>query len=453
MIYPTIAKYVVLPSLEIVGNKFFKSLNELERNQYLNGEDIAGIQRKKLRMVISYAYANVPYYHKIFRERDLKAEDIRNTTDLEKLPILTKDDIKNNVNDLLAINFPKHRRIRYSTGGSTGKPLHYYVEKPTLYYGAAARYRAFGQLGFKIGEKQAKLWGSSFDMTRYGAVLRNIIDTGKRTLILPGFALSEETMRNYVKILSRYRPKMIRGFTSSIYILAKFLKEEGVPDIDVKIVVTTGETMFEEYRKTIENVFGCDLYDGYGCRESSMVAHECLEKDGYHISSDNAILEFTKNGTHVESGEMGELLITEFNNYAMPFIRYMVEDVAVPTEERCNCGVNLPLLKNIKGRIGDFVHTAGGRIIPSEFFPHLFKDVSGIGMYQIIQKTRDRIILKIVKNETYSQSDLEYVLKNIRLFVGTEMRIDVEFVNKIPLESSGKRRIVISDVQLRFNNE
>lgn len=453
MVYPMIAKCMILPSLEMVGNRFFKSLNELEQNQYLRREDIEDIQRKKLRMIISYAYDNVPYYHKIFRERNLKPDDIRDIIDLEKLPILTKDDIRNNMSTLLSVNFPKSRRIYYSTGGSTGKPLHYYIEKPTLYYGAAARYRAFGQLGFKIGEKQAKLWGSSFDMTRYGALLRNVIDVGKRTLVLPGFALSEEIMREYTRILSRYKPKMIRGFTSSLYILAKFMKEEGVPNTDVKIIVTTGETLFKEYRKTIEDVFGCSLYDGYGCRESSLVAHECLEKNGYHISSDNAVLEFVKGGKHVESGEMGELLITEFNNCAMPFIRYMVEDVAVPTDESCNCGVNLPLLKDIKGRIGDFVQTPDGKLISSEFFPHLFKDIEGIELYQIIQKTKDRIILKIVKNEAYSQRGLEYVLKNIRLFVGADVGINVKFVDKIPPESSGKRRIVISEVPLRFDNE
>ena len=106
-----------------------KCLRELEESQWWPREEILELQDQRLRKLVKYVYDNVPYYRRIFEERSLKPADIDTSKDLVKLPVLTKQVIRKNFEELRASGFSSKQRIQLTTGGSTGEPLVFYSTK------------------------------------------------------------------------------------------------------------------------------------------------------------------------------------------------------------------------------------------------------------------------------------------------------------------------------------
>jgi len=222
---------------------------------------------------------------------------------------------------------------------------------------------------------------------------------------------------------------------------------DDIKGISPQSIITTGENLFDYQRKLIEETFECEVYDGYGSRETSLSCAECEERNGYHISDENSIVEFLKDGEPVSAGESGEIIITDLHNLVMPWLRYRIEDIGTYQNEKCNCGRNLSIMSSIDGRIHDIIITPDGRRIPGEFFPHLFKDVSGIEEYLIHQKIKDKLSVIIVKNERFNQPELDYLIKYMKEYLGEDIEMNIVFTDKIEKPESGKRRFTISEVQ------
>ena len=199
-------------------------------------------------------------------------------------------------------------------------------------------------------------------------------------------------------------------------------------------------------RETIEEAFQCPVFDHYGCKETTIKACECSRREGYHISVENGILETVKDGGQVV-GETGSILMTDFRNQAMPFIRYEVGDSGTISAEQCSCGRSLPLLESILGRSNDVVVLPRGRVLPGEFFPHILKDVSGIIQYQVEQRAVDRIVVRIVKSQNFREEDQRTLLSNLSEWLGEEVEVKLEYVDDISLTPTGKQKIVVSHVK------
>ena len=326
-----------------------KKLRSLEKTQWYSRREIENYQIKKMREIIKYAYDNVPYYHKIMREKGLKPDDFKRREDLKRLPVLTKDIIRARINDLR----PKalsEKAILYQTGGSTGEPLKFYITHDMLGWATAATYRAWKWYGYVLGEKQALLWGAQFDIRMRDSMWIRIKDYIGRKRVFNTFYLDSDIVRRIAREINKFKPAMIRGFSSSLYAFSKLAAEEGIEVWTPKVVISTGEKLFDYMRTDIENCFSAKLRDGYGGRETSIVAYQCPDTDLYHISAENGIMEVVRDNESVSEGEIGQILITDFHNKAMPWIRYAVGDAAVVGEE-CNCGRGLPTLRRIEGRI------------------------------------------------------------------------------------------------------
>ena len=423
--------------------KTLEYLAVLEKTQWLSREEIAKIQRQRLKALITYAYSRVPYYHRIFKLRGLKPDDIRSENDLSKLPILTKDEIRMNFGDLIAVDFPKKEIVASSSGGSTGQPLSFYRTRESGNWSSAAELRAYGWSGFKFGDKQALIWGSPIDLSNWDSLRGRVWNSVTRTLILDAGSMSENSMRKFAQKLAWFKPKAIRGYASGVYIFAKFLESQGI-NLEPDAVITSAEMLFPQERTKIEDVFRCNVYDFYGSREVPSIASECSEKCGYHISSENVLLEFVKDHEEVASNETGDILVTDLTNYAMPFIRYRNEDLGKPLDEFCPCGRGLPLMRSLEGRITDVTVTHDGRSISSLVFFHFFQDLQHVKEFQIIQESCEKINVKIVKRSQYSEEDSNYITNRMKKIVGEDTQINIEYVDSIPPTKSGKRRVVIS---------
>lgn len=426
-------------------------LQNLEKTQWWKPEQLEELQNKKLRSLVNHAYNTVPYYHSAFRKLGLKPDDIKSIKDLPKLPIITKEDIRNNLLDMLSRDC-EMKRISECTGGSTGEPLRFYVDQHKQASSWAASNRAYGWGGYWPGDKYVSLWGSSFDIRRSQRISQRIGSALYMTKTLDAFEMTDESMKEFVKIIRRFQPKMIRAYASAIFLFARYLQHEGILDIKPRVICTTAEKLFDHQREVIEGQFNCKVFDGYGSRETSVMAHECQEHTGYHIAVENGVMEFVRDNEHASAGELGEILVTDFNNYIMPFIRYEVGDAGIPSNDKCNCGRGLPLMKEIQGRVIDFITTPDGKRIHGLFFsptePFFWK-THWIKQFQVIQENREKLVIKIVPLLKPKREDVDELMNVIKNYMG-EMDIEIELVEDIPTTKSGKRRVIISKVPVKF---
>ena len=243
----------------------------------------------------------------------------------------------------------------------------------------AAAFRAWSWAGYKLGDRMVYLWGAPWDM-RESRTIDKIRNHLLRTLNLNAFNLTEENMKEYVKILSKFKPKQLNTYASVIFLFSEYLKKEGINSIKPNAILTTADMLYNHQRKTIEDIFDCNVFDYYSGRDTTLMAAECSEHFGYHLSIENAVVEFIKENEHVSPGETGKIIITDLCNYAMPFIRYEIGDLGTPSDERCSCGRNLPIMKSLKGRIFDFITTPDGKYIPGEYFHYTIIDYNILGI-------------------------------------------------------------------------
>jgi phenylacetate-CoA ligase len=446
--YSAIARHILYPVAErLLGTNLLKHSRELEETQWWPPEQLRELQNEKLRALIKHAYENVPYYHRVFQERGLADRDIRTIEDLSKLPVLTKDDIRRNFQALMANDFKKWRPVPAATGGSTGEPLRYYITLDTASINWAGMFRGWGWAGYRLGDKRATLGGSSLVPDKPPTFLERARRIGERNLPLSAAGMDENKMAAYVSKLKKYKPKFLYGYPSAIYTFADYLAGRGINDIRPQAVFTTAEVLLPHHRQGIEEQFGCKVFDQYGCYDGGAQALECPAHHGLHISAEKAVMEFVDgNKTPVAPGKVGEILATDLHNYAMPFIRYAIGDMGTLSTKPCPCGRGLPLLSSLEGRTTDRIVFSNGVVLSGPALTLVFKDCR-IKQYQVIQKAGDRLLVKVVKGEGYTERDTEHFLGIIKAHAGKSIGIETEFVDEILPTKAGKYKFIISDYQ------
>jgi phenylacetate-CoA ligase len=317
----------------------------------------------------------------------------------------------------------------------------------------AAAYREWNWAGYQIGDKTTYLWSSPHDISQQAKLKTKLLNLFQRTILLDALNLNEQKLQEYVKILRSHKPKIINAYASAIFLMAQYIKKQNIKDIKPTAILTSCEMLFNNQREIVKEAFGCDVFDYYSGRETTFHAAECPEHTGYHMAIENAVVEFIKDGEPASPAEFGKIIITDLSNYAMPFIRYEIGDLAKPSDEKCPCRRQLPLMKEISGRTRDIITTKDNHYITGAFFSTLFYNqkghTKGIKQFQFIQKTKNYAILKIVKGDDFSEAELEKIIKKIRDQC-IDMDIEIDFVNNIPPTSSGKHRSTISEIEINL---
>lgn len=448
--YSFLIRHVFYPAWEMAsGRKTLHYLREFENNQWKNAEDIKKIQNGKLNKMLSHAYDNVPYYREQFHRLRIRPEDIHDAADLARIPVINKDIIRDNFEEFTAKNSDQIPHMMYPTGGTTGRPFHFLKDKDTFDHQNAAAFRAWKWAGLNIGIRYMLIWGHSFDMrnekkikTRINRLLTD------NQIFFPCFKLTDAIFEKYAKILLGKKPKFLMGYPSPIQLFGRFLKSRNIT-YNPKGIITTAEKLYPHQREELERQFGCKVFDDYGSRETSVRASECDKHEGYHIASENGIIEIIDNGLPAHDGQIGKVIITDLNNYSMPLIRYENGDMAVASSRQCSCGRGLPLLKHIIGRESDIFVTPDGKYIPGEVFVHAFLDFEG-DQYQVVQKRIDEIVIKIVRGKHFDEKAMGTIKTELEKWLGDKIRINIDYVDRIPVPESGKRRYVISEVPMQF---
>lgn len=407
-----------------------KYLAELKMHQKKSREELLGIQLKKLRKMVKHAYDNVPFYRDLFTKNDIDSEDIKKIDDLQKIPIITKRDISANYDKILANGINAGQCEVISTTGSTGIPLKVFYDKKSLFYSTALVYFAFFESGLKLTDRIVELTGTMGDCSK-ALIKKNLISV-------------YDSPDKVMKMLKQYDPTVIYSFPSIFKTLSSSLNGE-LSSLNTRLIFTHGETLTKSCRETIVSTFGAKVYNTYGSTEFNRLAFECSE-NSLHMITDCAVIEVIKDGQSVGPGEEGEIVVTGLYNYAMPLIRYKLGDVGILAEDQCSCGRGWPLIKSIEGRTDDFLTLPSGKIISPRTI-NTIENIPGIIQYRTTQLKRDTFFVQVVPGKEFSAETKNQIGDMIRLgCYGEDIKVEVEPVDDLPRERTGKLRTIISKV-------
>jgi len=432
-------KYFSKSLLEITRHSRMKRLRELNKTQYLPHECLIELQETKLRKLIEHAKVDVPYYREILK--DVEVESLK---DLEAVPFLTKKIIQQNGDRIKAESISSARFIPNATGGSTGQKLEFFNDENACL--AALILRGNIWAGWKVGERQAQLWGAHSDIATskisYRYLKRSLIH---RNLLLSSYNMTDNDISEYHRLINDHKPQLVTGYSSALYLFCESVRRNNLKVYSPEGVISSAETLRQDQRETMEAVFGCKVLDRYGCREVGSIAHECDRQHGMHINIDHVIVEVVnENGEPCNAGEVGEIVITDLDNYVFPFIRYKIGDIGVLSDQTCGCGRGLPLMEKVEGRVWDVVVGANGNRLVGTFW--LVDGVTGIRQYQVIQKAFGKLRLRLVVDNRFNDEERKKLSERVKEYCGDNMELYIEILDDIPPSESGKHRYIISEV-------
>lgn len=431
---------------QIGDRKFYPVYQNLCQSQWKSYYDQKETQEIQLRHMINFVYKTVPYYHKLFNQLKLEPSDIKKVEDLEKLPILTKDIIKENWEDFKPVNLDSMKYYVFPTGGSTGAPFRFRLLRYDRFLSAAMLYRGWGYADYKLGDRMVLLAGASLDVGIDSFMVTRAHEISRNIRKLSSFDMGTENMRQYVKVINSFKPKFIRGYASSINFFSSFVAQEKIEITAPRAIFTTAEKLIPHMRKNIENVFGREVYDTYGMNDGGVSAFECPEHNGLHIDTERSVMEVVDNNNLQLENGVGRILATSLHNYAMPFIRYDTGDLGNIINDTCGCGRGSRLLKEVIGRQQEMLQTPEGKFVHGEFFVYIFKKITGVTEYQVIQKKLENITINMVLEKDFDEGQLDTIRELVKRKSGG-WEVEFRYVDKIERTTyAGKYKFVVSEL-------
>lgn len=409
-------------------------------------------QNQKVRRIVKYAYEHVPFYHQKFLQPGVKPEDVKTVEDLKKLPIIRKEELQKNREKMISDEFDASKLKVVSTSGSTGRPLFTYLTRREDEFRKAKLLRPHLICGQKARDKWVLIGPPEYrgDVSRLQRFLG---------IYAPIFVSVFDDAATQTPIIEKVKPDVLDGYSSSLFLLAEYVQKKGIETIRPRFLMGGAELIDRSSRKSIEDAFKAPYYDQYGSQEVEMLAWQCQERNGYHIDADTIVMQIVdEDGEEVTSGKRGQVVCTSLFNYAMPYIRYAIGDIGVLSDETdCPCGRTFPLMKMVEGRKDSIIVLPDGRALSPLAIGDcmiFFKYFNNIQQYRVIQKRIDFIKVLVKKKDSsvedsIMQSELMANLRKTLNISEAEVRIEIEFVDKIPLDNSGKIRKVISELNDR----
>ncbi len=428
------------------GSRSLELLGEIRRNPFVPRKELLDRQFSKLSALLEIAEMHVPYYREMFHSLGIRSRDIRSLTDFARLPILTKDIIRERQRDLVRDNVDfKTLAVKY-TGGSTGVPLKFYCDNRTLDASDAAWYRNLMQCGWRCGELVASIWGGDarlYAMSKLEFELRMHL---RRRYQFDPFKSGSDDMDHWLVTWRRIKPRAVFGYASSIARFAAHIEGRNQTVPPVRGVFTTAEKLYPHQRELISRVFSAKVYDCYGSSEVRNIATECPQGH-MHVNADFVVLERDDSG--IPPNIPAPFIVTSLWNSAMPFIRYRNEDCGCLLPGECDCGNHFPLMELNVARISDNFVLPNGRVLHGEYFTHLMYGSSGIAMFQFHQTSPNTIVLWVVPNAGAANERTGFVRNVVEQIskLDPAVAVDVRETDAIPLSSTGKHRFTRSDVR------
>lgn len=440
MLYPAMEK--------LKGNKIRLYVSDLVKTQSFSADELKKLQKDRLAELLYYCHDNVPAYRGL--DPALIEKDPYEA--LTSLPLLSKDEFNSDPEKYLSSAFPKDQRIPNLTGGSTGVPTHFFMSRGQVEQYEAARWRGLSWYGISFGSRSVMVWGSHIELDKAAqASYSRKEKLLKNRMVIPAFDITSSNAKKYVDFLNAYKPEYIYGYASSLAAFAKIIEAYGKEKLKLKLkaVISTSETLTEEYAGIIKRVFECPVGNEYGARDAGILAYSC-PMGHLHVSYENAVIEvldpITK--TPVKPGQSGVLAVTDLGSRAQPRLRWLLGDMGTLSPESCGCGISLPVFSSLDGREDSMLVGANGRLIHGHMPNQIIRDYTQIRQFRFVQKTPDTALLMLECDPDPALA--EEIIAKINA-VEPSWKISYEFTDNIPLPSSGKLRASVREFPLSEN--
>jgi phenylacetate-CoA ligase len=416
---------------------------ELEKTQFMSQSELEAIQWMRLKEMWAFLWRQNSFHRKRFIDGGLAEDSLKAPDDIRKLPFLTKQEIRAAGKAMLSAGFETQNLQHFKTGGSTGKALDIFITETCSEQRNACARRHDRWTGWEPGEAIGAVWGNPKLPCSFK---EKLIDRLVQPYIyFDTMAVTDTSVERFALEWQKAQPTLLFGHAHSLFILAQMVQRLEIEQIRPVGIIATSMMLLPHERTLIEKVFKVPVTDRYGCEEVSLIGCECERHDGMHMNVEHLVIEFIKeDGTAAVPGEPGHIVVTDLMNRAMPFIRYRVEDIGVPLDRKCPCGRGLPLMGKVAGRVADFlVKRDGTRVAGVSLIENTLTRWPGIDQMQLVQDSVDDIRINLVPGKAYSDAIRSKLVDYFRQLFGPDTRIQIEEIEEIQPESSGKFRFAV----------
>ncbi len=436
--------YYRLPPEICYGPLYSRTVAFLLESEKWNEGQVVEYQVNRLRAVLRHAAKNVPYYRNLFRQTGFDPERVRDLADIRALPLLDKETLRANRRELLAENIKPRDRRYYTTGGTMGKPLGFYNLRHSGGREKAFMFRQWARVGFRPHHLRAILRGSPVRNSRHWRY-----EASERAYVFSNFHMTAENAARYARVMREKKIPFLHSYPSAVIDFARHLKDLGLEPPRFQAVLASSENLYPGQREFIESFYGARLFSWYGHSENLILAGECEASSHYHIFPEYGVTELlAEDGSPAEKeDEIGEMVGTTLDNFAMPLIRYRTDDWAVVGPSSCECRRPHQLLKATRGRwhqemlIGKFDNliSVTALNVHSDIFDHAHQ-------IQFYQRERGKVELRIKPKPDYTERDTRRILQAMNEKIGDTVEISLSFHEEIPLSPRGKFRFIIQEL-------
>lgn len=440
----------IFPPALLLGSKFRATCKSIKQMQWWTHEEIKDYQFGKLREIITLAYEKTKFYRQLFDKNGFNPKDFNVLDDLHKLPIIDKDIILSNIDDMCAMPVDSKDVDFISTGGTSGTPLHFYINTDRSSEEYAHLTTSWGRADYKLGMPMAVLRGRIVKPDKNG--LYHEYDPLLRHHYYSTFHLSDENIARYLKHISTIGKCFFHVYPSSATVLASFILQNKIKSPkNIQGILAESEIVYPEQRRMIEEVFGCRLFSCYGQTEKVVLATGCEKSNDYHIWPTYGYFELLdENGRPVTTpGQRGEIIGTGFINTVMPFIRYRTGDLATYVSDHCEkCGRGHIIIRDIRGHRTQEVLVAsdGSEISWTSLNMHDDTFIH-VRQFQFMQDKPGYTILRVVPSNDFDDKDIAKIKTRLGAKLDNRIKVEIEIVEKITLTNRGKAIYVDQRIQ------
>lgn len=423
----------------------YRFARKVAKHMNWSAEQAREDQFRRLSDMLKHVFLHSPFYRKRFAAVGFEPGDLRDFSDLRRLPELTRIDLRDHADEIISNNIPPDQLEKSVTGGTTGINLSFYRDRHCLDYRRGIDLALARYYGWRDGQWQGRLWGAPGDLVENrGWRARLIQRCADRVYALDSLRLSNATYEEFVTMTKQYRPSFVLAYPSLAFDLAERIEAGKVSPVRVPVVCVTAEPLYDYQREKIESVLADRVYARYGTREFGTAAFECPRQNGYHIIPESVYIEVVPTAVNATTGAV---LVTDLLNKGTPLIRYRVADLASLDESPCGCGLSTPRLLQIQGRETDIIWRPDGSGVPGPEI-HAMAEHAGVKTKtQIIQEKLDEVVVRVEGQQGDHQAEIQRLLEIFRREIGADIRYRVEAVEQIERAPSGKYRYVVSKVK------
>jgi phenylacetate-CoA ligase len=425
--------YDLIPFKYRYGKLFTETKNFLEQVDEWSYERSKEYQLDELKKLLIHCQNNVPYYGRLFSEYGFNP-NITSFNDIKILPLLTKEIINENFDDLISKNF-NGKKIMFKTSGSSGNRLKFYGDDSMYKKEAAYILHSFNSHGGELYDKWS-IWIRRHSPKDSTDIV--VKDYELKRIYLSPFHLNDETIKFYVDLINDSKSTTIVTYPSTAYWLSCLLEKHNLKLPKVRAIHGASEKCLDSWGEKIKKVFGFNLKMHYGQVEKVSFMYQSSDSESYHEDLTYSYTEFDEKST---------IIGTSFINYVMPFVRYKTNDIATLNND-VTLNVSRPLtVSKIDGRVDDMIVSENGTKIPSVNFYTVMSKVEEISMFQLYQKQNKDLYFKIVINQKFNEEVISHLNYEITKRVGN-LPINFEIVDEIPRDpKTGKIRCVITEIK------